>query len=334
MGALKFAFGAQYGRFYRNIKDIAKREGRCALPMLVDAVFCGVVLGSGLSDYLNYEFYRRSFKEKREYATLRNQDNFYAEVSPAQYKKVFTVKPNFLRAFEKYVGRSFVFPEDCTFSQVNDFLDANPVFMEKPIDGLGGYGVHKVRTDGIEDRQQYYAYLKENRIFIEQLIIQHPDMSALCENSVNTIRVMTSTTSGTPEIIFAGLRVGNGTADVDNFHSGGMGVLVDVESGRLTGDGINKNLDHFTRHPVTDILFDGYQLPFWDEVKAMVLEASLVEPRIKVIGWDVAITGDGPVFVEGNRRPGFDMVQVLYNRGRRDIMYKALSELRGQKKDR
>lgn len=157
-------------------------------------------------------------------------------------------------------------------------------------------------------------------------------MSALCEKSVNTIRIMTSSTSGVPKIFFAGLRVGNGTRDVDNFHSGGMGILVDEETGVLIGQGIDKDLNHFSCHPFTKVKFDGYQLPFWDEIKKMVLEASLIEPRIMVIGWDVAITPDGPVFVEANRRPGFDMPQVLYKRGRKDLITAALAELKARNK--
>ena len=43
----------------------------------------------------------------------------------------------------------------------------------------------------------------------------------------------------------------------------------------------------------------------WDEVRRMCLEASCVNTNIHVVGWDVAITPDGPTFVEGN--PGLAM---------------------------
>ena len=332
MGALKFAFGANYKRFYNNIKDIAKNEDKSTFSMFCDAVFCAIALGSGLSDYLNYEFYKKPFKEKKEYATIRNQDNFYAIVSPAEFKKTFTVKPTFMKVFSDYTKRKFLLPSESSVEELSSFLKANPCFIEKPLDGLGGYGVAKKYAKDIESPESYFSYLLNNRLFIEELIIQHEKMSALCEKSVNTIRIMTSSTSGVPKIFFAGLRVGNGSRDVDNFHSGGMGILVDEETGVLIGQGIDKDLNHFSCHPVTKVKFDGYQLPFWDEIKKMVLEASLIEPRIMVIGWDVAITPDGPVFVEANRRPGFDMPQVLYKRGRKDLITAALSELKARNK--
>lgn len=54
----------------------------------------------------------------------------------------------------------------------------------------------------------------------------------------------------------------------------------------------------------------------------------MIEPKIMVIGWDVAITPNGPMFVEGNRRPGFDLVQILCGKGRKDIIQNAITELK------
>ena len=34
-----------------------------------------------------------------------------------------------------------------------------------------------------------------------------------------------------------------------------------------------------------------------------------MEKRLRYVGWDVAITPDGPVLVEGNDLPGYDMCQ-------------------------
>ena len=333
MGILKYAIGAGYRRFYDNLGEIAKKENRNQLALFVDAAFCTLMYGSGLADYLNYELYKRSFKERKEYVTIRTQDGFYKKVSPPQYKTTFTVKPNFMKKFSKYIGREFFLPSEGDAKGLSDFIDRNPQFIEKPVDGLGGHGVKKILAADLSSVDEYYKYLLDNRLFVEQYIVQHEKMSALCDASVNTIRVMTSSVSGTPEIIFVGLRVGNGSAVVDNFHGGGMGVLVDEETGVLIGDGIDKDLNHFAKHPKSGITFDGYALPYWDEIKNMVCEAALVEPRIMVIGWDVAITSDGPIFVEANRRPGFDMVQVCYGRGRKDIVRKALSQLKaGNKK--
>ena len=102
-------------------------------------------------------------------------------------------------------------------------------------------------------------------------------------------------------------------------------------TGTVSGSAVDKALNRFDRHPLSGIAFDGFEIPCWDDVRRIVCEAALVEPRIMMIGWDVAITPAGPVFIEGNRRPGFDVVQVAYGRGRMDIVKKALDGLKKRK---
>ena len=73
----------------------------------------------------------------------------------------------------------------------------------------------------------------------------------------------------------------------------------------------------FDAHPTTGVVFDGFQIPCFQEAKELVLKAALESDKILVVGWDVAISENGPVVIEGNRRPGFDLVQVLDDLSRR-----------------
>ena len=47
-----------------------------------------------------------------------------------------------------------------------------------------------------------------------------------------------------------------------------------------------------------------------DEAKELVLKAAKMIPQLRYVGWDVAITPDKPVFVEGNQHPGHDILQM------------------------
>ena len=46
-----------------------------------------------------------------------------------------------------------------------------------------------------------------------------------------------------------------------------------------------------------------------EEVKAMCLKAMHVVPQVRFVAWDVAITPDGPVFIEGNSFPSHAIPQ-------------------------
>ena len=314
-------------RYLKRIDEVAYKNNKSTLLMVIDVAIWYIFYGATLTDYLNYEFYNKSISKRRKYAVVRTQNKFYEKVSPSKYKEFFTIKPNFLNNFKNYVGRSFYVPEDGV-DALKKFLSKNKEFMIKPIDGLGGADVKKMKSSEVGNLSSFIDYLVENRMFLEELIVQHKKMSALCPTSVNTIRIMTFVNNNRSEILYAALRVGNGVYEVDNFHKGGMGVSIDTRTGKLKGNAIDKDLNEYKLHPTTRMYFNKFEIPYWNEVRKMVLDAALVNKKIKVVGWDVAITKNGPVLVEGNRRPGFDLVQVLSKKGRKDIIYHVMNNLK------
>lgn len=325
MSIVKYALNGNVKKFHDDLKSLAKKEHRSVLDLRVNFLHCFRLIGCGYSDFMNYELYKKSNNELLDYATIKTQDTFYEIVSPMAYREQFTIKPDFLKTFNKYVGRDFYVADK--FEDLKKFLKKHEYFMQKPINGLGGGGVQKVYSKDIKDIDAYYNKLRDESLFLEEYVKQNSKISKVCSNSVNTIRIMTFGYNGKSEILFACMRFGNGKADVDNFHQGGMGVLVDIETGKLVGPAVNKNLDTFDKHPVSGVTFDGFQIPNWDYIKKMVLDAALVSDKIHVVGWDVAVTEDKAVLIEGNRRPGFDLVQVLSKRGRRDIMRHCIEEI-------
>lgn len=318
MSLIEYAKAGNLKRFRDNLKEISKKENKNTFYLFNHFLLTFLKSGCGYSDYLNYQLYNKTFKEISEYVTIKHQDKFYEIVSTAKYKTFFTIKPNFLNNFKDFINRDFF--ENGTVDDLKKFLSNNEEFMVKPRDGLGGKGVYKEYRKNIKDVNEFYDYLKNNNLFIEEYVKQNKEINKLCKESVNTIRIMTFAYNGKSEIVYAAMRIGNGINNVDNFHQGGMGCKIDLDKGILIGDAYDKDLNHFKVHPKSKVKFDGFKIPYWEEAKKLVLDASKVNNNIHMVGWDVAITDDGPTLIEGNRRPGFDLIQVLSKRGRKDIM--------------
>lgn len=325
MSLLHYARMGNLGRFAKNIKELSIKENKSSFVLFARFLYCFLKIGSGYSDFLNYRLYNKTDAELDEYVTIKHQDKFYEIVSPAAYKKFFTIKPDFLKNFEKYIDRDFFAKGNR--EELAKFLQNNEEFMLKPYDGLGGHGVVKMTREQAGDPDEFFDRLEREGLFVEGYVKQHSEINKLCAASVNTIRVMTFGYNGKSRIIYAAMRIGNGVNHCDNFHQGGMGCSIDIETGKLIGNAVDKDLNEFKSHPTSGVKFDGFQIPNWDKVKQMVLEAALVNNKIHVVGWDVAVTEDGATFIEGNRRPGFDLVQVLSERGRKDIMRSCLDEI-------
>jgi len=78
---------------------------------------------------------------------------------------------------------------------------------------------------------------------------------------------------------------------------------IDLETGRLGRMSADKPeclSERFDRHPVTGAQVTGRIVPFYREMVELSLKAHRLIPQRVWIGWDIAITKDGPVFLEGN----------------------------------
>ena len=327
MAFYSYIFTANYKRFFNKLKAVAKKENRSFLGLVLDTGWCVFRHGLALSDYLNYEIYRRNSAQRKQYAGVRMQNKFYAIVSPAQYKERISNKTVFLKEFAAYTKREFLVPAEDNYPQFLDFLARNETFMSKPYLGLGGQNVQKVHRKDIADPKAFFDRCIADGMFVEELVHQHPDMNVLCPTSVNTIRCMTFNDHGNPRVIWLGMRIGNGINPVDNFHAQGMGTDIDLETGCLVGTAIDKDNKRYTHHPVTGVQFDGFRIPCFREAIDMVLQAAKEENHILVIGWDIALSENGPLIIEANRRPGMDLMQVLADRGRKDMIDDVLASL-------
>ena len=67
-----------------------------------------------------------------------------------------------------------------------------------------------------------------------------------------------------------------------------------------------------TEHPDSHIVFENYQIPFYKEAVEMALQIHAHLYRCHSIGWDIAITENGPVFIEANDRWESRLLQTLH----------------------
>lgn len=288
MEFLQFAMSGNAKRFCENLKEIGKKNGKIPFLMFVDEFFSMLLFGSGYTDYLNYRFYDRSLKERSEYVTIRYSSKFYNKYCPRELATNLRIKTNFHKHYSEYTKRDY-YEYELGIDKLKEFLNKHNVFMIKPIDGLAGRDVKKMSTSEINSVDEFNDYLKNNRMFIEEYVIQDENWGKICNASVNTIRAMTRIINGKAEFFYAVARIGNGTANVDNFHQGGFAVKIDMDKGVLVGNGRAKSLEEVQCHKLSGIKFDGYKIPYWQEIREMVCSAAMKSPDVRVVGWDVAI---------------------------------------------
>lgn len=161
-------------------------------------------------------------------------------------------------------------------------------------------------------------------LILEQVIVEHPQVSCLNPTSVNTIRVISMLDKfGEPHILNTVAMLGADKGCVSNTHSGGCLCHVDTETGIIDHIGSNVKGEKFLKHPITGIVLPGYKLPNWDGLCDYVKRLARVVPTARYIGWDIVILEDGYDVIEGNIHPGPGH-QATDDTGRFDLIKRLL----------
>ncbi|KPH76067.1 sugar-transfer associated ATP-grasp domain-containing protein [Oceanobacillus caeni] len=260
-----------------------------------------IIYGTTLEDYLLYEFYNKSHKERKTYVTGRKLHNFFDEVNNKDKTDIFIDKNKFAQLFSKYLGRK-TFSLDLDGKNTEDakkWLRNMDVIFAKPTKGAEGKGVTRLSVTDIENTIQYCL---ENKLgTLEEPIVQHPDMNILYPDAINTVRLITFIENNKVKLLGATLRIGNG-GYIDNAGSGGIFASIDINEGKLDSVAFNKSGKKHEKHPITNQMIKGFQIPLWPQVTELCKKAALEIPDVKSVGWDVALTEKGPILIEGNDR--------------------------------
>lgn len=244
-----------------------------------------------LENKLYFDFYYRQFNISLPTILMYN------------HKKLFVVAEKCIRA--NNVSEFKILLQEL-FKQ-NPPLDS--IFIKRTYGSYGGDSVYKLfrhQTDADDEMiNGLYAEIANAGFLFQETVKQHPDLDALNRSSLNTIRFDTFIDkNGLIEILSGYLRMSTSNHHVDNASSGGFMVGIDLDTGKLKKNGYSSftkvGVKVLSSHPVTNVVFEDFQIPFFNQAKQIVIDAAGLMPGLRLVGWDVAIGETGPVLIEGN----------------------------------
>ncbi len=294
--------------------ELAEKCGKGQMSIFLDMLKCATRYGAGPSDYMMSCFYELDDKERATYLTRVRSAAFVKKVNNRVDAAVFNDKNTFFEKFGDLMGRETIDLRICAKEDFFKFLEGKDAIMAKPVDADCGRGIEKLYVKDFENAEALWDYLRrEDKPFgiAEEVLVQHPQMAALHPHSVNCVRIATFVKDdGSPTIIYAACKAGSGGAPCDNTGRGGVTCLLDIERGVTISHGHNEETGEFITHPTTGITLRGYEIPMAKECRELALKAALRYPDFRYVGWDICITPTGPVLIEGNDYPGYDLAQM------------------------
>ena len=216
------------------------------------------------------------------------------------------------------------------------------LFIKKTWGSFGGDNVFRIDrntlTQNSQDLNDLYKRIVGSDFIFQEQLKQHPVLDSVNPDCVNTVRIDTFIDSdGKAEVMSAYLRMGLNGSHVDNISAGGLSVPIDIETGKLNRFGYLGSSENWTilpeEHPDTKTRFENITIPFFDDVKQLVCRLALLVPELRLLGWDIAIGENGPVFIEGNTYYDMSGVDLNYGGYRRNPVFKnAIEEYKGRKR--
>jgi len=290
---------------------LKKRSGKGRLWLMADMLKCAVKYNAGYIDYKIAQMYKLNDEQRKTVITRGISNEIVRRMNPKEYWHLFDDKAQFNELFREWIPRKWLLIGDGTDPEELFALCRNSTqLIGKPLEGSSGQGIQKYTPENWKDGPEAFLQkLKKDGIgILEEVVIQHPKMASLCPTSVNTCRIATLMGDKQQGIVYAFLRIGNGKV-MDNVDCGGMAARIDLASGKLLTVGADKQGNTFIKHPMTNASIIGFEIPFWEEAKAMCMKAAEKVPQMRFIAWDVAITENGPTFIEGNSFPSHAIPQ-------------------------
>lgn len=187
-------------------------------------------------------------------------------------------------------------------------IDDQKTYFAKKRLGSAGKGATIVKGSNINVAKF------EDYIF-QEVCRNHEYINQIAPNKAfNTIRVHTyySIQHDKMIILAAHLKLASSNSITDNIGAGGIGVEINPDTGSLAKYGFSElSRVSYICYPGSKHNFEDVILPFWI-ILVKELEKACRIFKSRLIGWDIGITDEGIVFIEGNSGSDIFIPQAFY----------------------
>ena len=255
-------------------------------------------------EWYQFDFMNLSEEQKSTWAGTGTMYEFQLRANPLEARTVLDDKRLFYEAYQQFF-RHRVFDREALITQpdyVTELLSQHRQLVLKAARGKCGRSLRFIDTAGLRPSELLTAMQAGSHDLFETPIEQHPDLHRLSPSGVNTVRIVTALNSHDQAYLLGcRLRI-SVNSKVDNLAAGNLVAPVDDQTGQVIGPGIYSDITRApqTVHPVTRIPIEGFQIPHWPACLQMALEAQKLLSRNRSVGWDIAVTAEGPSLIEGN----------------------------------
>ena len=338
--------------YWFTAQNIAKYKNGMTIAIFFKMLACRLMYGFGPQDYVLFGFYNKPFSEAKTYLKKEELEPIQRQVNKEEHRALVDNKlafylhclahglptPKIIAVVAKSLDSKY--QQDITLVDNVTLLkkvlsqEGNDRYLLKPISGSHGSGMLRfkyvderlINDDGedfnfseVDDFvQRGYGYI------LQRCLSPHKELLPVMPGgSLGTARIVTINVGNQLKIFNPCLRIPLGSNITDNFVHGesrNLATGIDLESGKLLSvyGADAQRLDLVVSldcHPESHLALKGIEFPCWDEMLATITKAYEAFDNLPTIGWDIALTDEGPCLIEGNWRYDCALLQLAFDKG-------------------
>jgi hypothetical protein len=312
-------------KFYSCLNYAQKKSNKTRANMVLDIMYCVLKYKISIMEYFQFNFFQIGKEERAKYVGTPFLEEYLFKMNPKYARTILDNKLKFLETYAPFFKRSYATLPDLQAnndSVIKVLQNKSGKIVLKWMYGECGKRIEVMPVKGLDAKAIIKRLSATGNDFIEECIVQHRDLMNLSPSGVNTLRIITQLNNNDEvEILGTCLRISINSF-IDNMSAGNIAASVNTLTGVIEGPGVYFDItkpDEYY-HPITGVQIIGFKIPYWNEVIQMAKDAALYNKKNRSIGWDIAVTDNGPDLVEGNLNWGKQLWQMPAKKGLKPLI--------------
>jgi len=312
-------------KFIHFLEYARIKSGKNSFVLLMDVFFSIFRYNISIMDYFYFRFFLKDHNDRITWAGTGYMYEYQLKMNPKKTRYLLEDKIKFLNKYSSFINHSFLTLDELIIdsSKILKLIN-NKSFNVVFKDSLGqcGNGVKVMPLNSVNLNNLIHDMKKDGYNMVEEFINQHDELHNLSPSGLNTVRIFTQLDKqNNVTILGCRLRISINST-VDNLAAGNMAVVVDTHSGTVISEGVFSDITKLNCafHPISGVQLKGFQVPFWKETINLVKKAALFDTSNRSVGWDIAITNEGPELIEGNHNWCKLLWQLPPNKGLKHLI--------------
>lgn len=332
-----FLFKSIFNHFHKYISYISetkKHYNISGIKQLLNSLYCLIFHSVPFTNYYFFKLYLAD-----------NRKNIFKYIYTFEVSEIMSFLNNYTSP--KSLGDKVYFQKLCetnnikipktyntinTDDNLNEKLPNNKEFFIKPTNGFQSRGINTIKkTDNIwfcnnnevnktELKRIIFANKKYKEYLVQEKLINHKVLQSLSNTDVCTLRIITGNKNNKnieyfTAIFYIPIPEKDYFVREKKFH-----VALVNKNGVLGESYYGPDIiNTYKNHKFNNEQIAGLQLPYWHEAVEMSIKIHNQLKQFRFVAWDIVLTDNGAVMLEGNHSWGTASVQRAHNKSMYDL---------------